>query len=116
MDIILIEQILTYINIFLELSVLIFITYVFFDLVYIDRTAQLTSLSEKFQKFKRYDIFKGSLIFLVLGLYSYFFGKLAEILQFPSVAFTIFTLVGNFFLLVFTFNLYRLLHKYVPKE
>lgn len=115
MDLILIEQTISSLNIALEVISVVFITFVFFDLVFIDRSVQLSQLSEKFEKFKRYDIFKGSLIYLVLSLYFGLFAKLSLFLEFPAVSFSIFTLVANIFLLLFSFNLYQLLHKYVPE-
>lgn len=114
MDLILFEQAMSTINISLEIISIIFITFVFFDLVFIDRKVQLSELSEKFEKFKRYDVFKSSLIFLVLSLYFGFFAKLSIFLEFPAISFSIFTLVANVFLLLFAFKLYQLIHKYVP--
>jgi hypothetical protein len=114
MDILLVENILLGTNFILEILSITFITFVFFDLVFIDRSVQLSELSEKYEKFKRYDIFKSSLIFLVLSLYFGFFAKIAVYFEFPSLSFSVFTFVGNIFLLLFVYKLYKLLHNYVP--
>jgi Na+/H+ antiporter NhaD/arsenite permease-like protein len=106
---------LTYANIALEIISIVFITFVFFDLVFIDRNIKLTEIAEKFEKFKRYDIFKSSLIFLVLALYFFFFAKLSVYFDFPVIALSLFSLIGNLFLLMFVYKLYQLLHKYVPQ-
>jgi hypothetical protein len=103
-------------NLILEVASTAFITFVFFDLLFIDRNLHLSNLSEKFEKFKRYDVFKNSLIFLVLSLYCAFFAKLSLFLGMPQVAFEVFTLIANIFLLLFVFQLFQLLHKYVPKN
>ena len=102
-------------NLVLEVLSTVFITFVFFDLVFIDRSMHLTNLSEKFEKFKRYDVFRNSLIYLVLSLYCAFFSKLSLFLKMPSAAFEVFTLIANIFLLLFVFQLFKLLHNYVPK-
>jgi hypothetical protein len=115
MDIMLLQTLLGYANIILEAISVIFITFVFFDLAFVDKNMELTGISEKFEKFKRYDIFKSSLIFLVLSIYFGLFGKLAIFLDFPVIAFTVFTLIANGFLLAFAFKLYQLMHKYVPE-
>jgi hypothetical protein len=115
MDFMLLVNVMSIINLILEIASIIFITFVFFDLIYIDRTYQLTSLSEKFEKLKRYDVFKASLIFLVLSLYFNFFSKISIYLEFPTFTFGIFTFIANLFLLLFVFKLYTLLHKYVPE-
>ena len=115
MDFILIQKIVNYANLSLEGLSVIFITFVFFDLVFTDRNIQLSGIAEKFEKFKRYDVFKNSLIFLVLSLYFSLFGKIALFFEFPEMTFSIFNLIGNLFLIAFVFSLYKLLHKYVPK-
>jgi len=116
MDLVAINQVISYVNVGLETLSVIFITFVFFDLIFVDRTIKLTGISEKFEKFHRYDTFKSSLVFLVLNLYFFFFAKISLLLKFPDISFTIFTLMGNVFLLLFTFKLYNLIHKYVSKE
>ncbi len=116
MDFLMIERIINATNLILELASMVFITFVFFDLVVVDREIQLTQLSEKFEKLKRYDQFKSSLIFLVLYLYSMFFSKVSQFLEFPSLASSIFSLIGTIFLLLFTFKLYQIISKYVPKD
>jgi hypothetical protein len=116
MDILIIQNILNYLNIGLEGASVVFITFVFFDLIFVDETIELSGISEKFSKFKRYDIFKNSLIFLVLSIYFGLFGKLAVAFDFPIVAFTLFSLIGNVFLLAFSYKLYQLIHNYVPDK
>jgi hypothetical protein len=114
MNLLLFQQILNYANIGLEAASVVFITFVFFDLAFVDKNIQLSQISEKFEKFKRYDIFKNSLIFLVLSLYFGFFAKLAFFFEFPELAFSAFTMIANVFLIAFVYNLYQLMHKYVP--
>lgn len=116
MDMILLQTIIGYANIALEGISVIFITFVFFDLVFVDETIELTGISEKFSKFKRYDIFKSSLLYLVLSIYFSLFGRLAIFLDFPIIAYTLFSLIANMFLLAFTFKLYQLIHNYVPEH
>jgi len=116
MDLIMLELVISYINIFLEFTSIVFITFVFFDLVFIDRNIKLSGISEKFQKFKRYDIFKSSLFFLVLTFYFLFFGKIAIFFRLPELTFAIFALIANIFLLVFVFKLYQILRKYVVED
>ena len=116
MDLIMLELVISYVNIFLEFTSIVFITFVFFDLVFLDRNIKLSGISEKFQKFKRYDIFKSSLFFLVLTFYFLFFGKIAIFFRLPELTFTIFALIANIFLLVFVFKLYQILRKYVVEE
>jgi len=111
-----VQNVIDYANMGLGALSAVFITFVFFDLVFIDKNVQLTNLSEKFEKFKRYDIFRNSLIFLVFSIYFGIFGKLAISLNFPEIAFSVFTLISNMFLAAFVFKLYQLLHKYVPLE
>ena len=110
-----IELILFWFNIILEVISLTFISFVFFDLLYVDQKVHLTQLSETYEKFKRYDIFKTSLIFLVLNLYFSFLAKLTYYLNFHSMIFTFLSFIGNLFLIIFTFDLYKLVHSYVPK-
>ena len=106
---------ISYTNIILEITIIVFISFVFFDLLFVDKQLKLSELSEKFEKFKRYDIFKSSLIFLVLSLYFTLFAKLSHYFGLPTVTFDLFSLLGNIFLLLFSFKLYQLIHKYVPK-
>jgi hypothetical protein len=103
------------VNFLLETVSIIIISFVFFDLLYVDKNVHLTMLSETFEKFKRYDIFKSSLIFLVLHLYFTFLGKISIYLRFANIFFAIFTFIGNLFLIIFVFKLYRLIHNYAPK-
>ena len=116
MNILLVQNILNYINIGLEGISVVFITFVFFDLVFVDENFELSGISEKFSKFKRYNIFKNSLIFLVLSIYFGIFGKVAIFLDFPVIAFTLFSLIANLFLLAFSFKLYQIIHNYVPDK
>ncbi len=115
MNLLLVENILLALNFILEILCISFITFVFFDLVFLDRAIQLPFLSEKLQKFKRYDLFKTTIIFLVLSLYFGFFAKAAVYFEFPSITFSIFTFVSNIFLLLFVYKVYNLLHKYIPE-
>ena len=115
MNLILIDKILSFINLGLQFLSIIFITYVFFDLVFVDRKIKLGHLTEKFDKFKRYDVFKSSLIYLVFTLYFIFFGKIAQFLGIHNLALSIFSFIANLFLLMFVYKLYQLLRKYVPK-
>jgi hypothetical protein len=114
MNLLLLQQILNYLNLGLEGISVVFITFVFFDLIFVDKNIQLSQISEKFEKFKRYDIFKNSLIFLVLSLYFGFFAKLSYFFEFPELAFSIFSMIANIFLIAFVYSLYQLMHKYVP--
>ena len=115
MDINLIDKALSFVNIGMQFISIIFITYVFFDLVFVDRKIKLSHLTEKFDKFKRYDVFKSSLIYLVFTLYFIFFGKVAQMLGLHNLALSIFSFIANLFLLMFVYKLYQLLRKYVPK-
>lgn len=115
MDIIALDRVLSFINLGLQFFSIVFITYVFFDLVFVDRKIKLSHLTEKFDKFKRYDVFKSSLIYLVFTLYFIFFGKISQFLGLHNIALSLFSFVANIFLLIFVFKLYQLLHKYVPK-
>ncbi len=115
MDMMQLQNILDFTNIGLEGLCAIFITFVFFDLVFTDKNAELSGISEKFEKFKRYDVFKSSLLFLVFSIYFGLFGKFAVFLNFPRIAFSVFALISNLFIIVFVFKLYTLIHKYVPK-
>ncbi len=115
MDINTFNQLLSFVNLGLQFLSIVFITYVFFDLVFVDRKIKLGNLTERFDKFKRYDVFKSSLIYLVLTFYFIFFGKVSQFLGIHKVALSIFSFIANIFLLIFVFKLYQLLHKYVPK-
>ena len=115
MDILAFENILSLISLFLEIGSTVFITFVFFDLVFVDRNIQISELSEKFEKFKRYDVFKASLIYLVLSLYVMFFAKLSLFLEFSRLTFIFFSFISNIFLMLFAISLYTLVHRYVPK-
>lgn len=115
MNIVVIDKTLSVINLALQFISIVFITYVFFDLVFVDRKIKLSHLTEKFDKFKRYDVFKSSLIYLVFTLYFIFFGKVSQFLGFHNLALSLFTFIANIFLLIFVYKLYLLLRKYVPK-
>lgn len=114
MNLFAIDSVLMQINFILEFVSIIFVTFVFFSLMFTDKKIQLSHLSEKFTKFHRYDVFKHSLFFLVITFYFVFFSRIVEFLEFPNLTSTIFTFIANIFLLLFVFELYKLLHKYVP--
>jgi hypothetical protein len=116
MDIVQFTNHLSVVNFALESIAMVFITFVFFDLLYADKNMHLSMLSETFEKFKRYDIFKSSLIFLVIYLYFTFLAKLSMFLKLNNFIFVICSFLGNIFLILFVIRLYRLIHYYVPKE
>lgn len=108
--------ILNYLNFFVEIASLFFITYVFFDLKFMDRRMKLTQLSETFEKFKRYEIFKTSLLFLILNLYFNFLAKFSIHLGFGEITYSVFILIANLFLFAFASRMYRIIHDYIPQR
>lgn len=103
---------LSYINTGLEALSIIFISYVFFSLLHKDKKLHLSRISEKS---RRYDMFKSSLILLVVHLYFSFIAKLSVYSSLPGIMFDMLNLVANVFLFLFVLKLYRLLVRYTEK-
>lgn len=107
------EQILFLVNSVFGGASLIFITYVFFRLEMSDRAETTLHKRQLFDKFKRYDIMKSSLIFLVITHYFTMLGRFIVYFNFYRFFFECFMLLGNLALLVIDYKFFILLRKWV---
>ncbi len=115
MDLVLIENLLFYINSVIAVFCLIFFTYVYFKLLYTDKLETTLHIKQLFDKYKRYHIMKKSLIYLVISYYFIFLGRLVIHFNMLKIFFEVFFLYTNVFLALVARDFYKLLKEWVPE-
>ncbi len=96
----------------IEIIAIAFLTYTFFDLMYVDSRIKKSQIAERFEIFHRYKIFRSALIYIVVALYFFLLSRIAFYFTDNMVFQDSLVIIGDLFVIVFTLNMFRMVRHY----